>query len=123
MRVGAILFCAIIAAWSAMIGSAAAERGQQLAAVPAPVVAGVGPAATPKAEIRNPKSADPKASEAADFFETHVRPVLVENCFSCHGAQMQMAGLRLDSRAAALKGSDRGPVLVPGEPEKSALIR
>ena len=59
----------------------------------------------------------------AEFFETHVRPVLAENCYSCHGPDRQMAGLRLDSRAALLKGSARGPVLVAGDPEKSALIQ
>src|SRR2546425_5190765 len=97
MKAGTILFCTLLTAWCALIGSAAV---------------------TPKSEIRNPKS-----TEAGDFFETHVRPVLAENCFSCHGPQMQMAGLRLDTQASALKGSDRGPVLVPGEPEKSALIK
>jgi cytochrome c553 len=66
--------------------------------------------------------AAPAAEADAEFFEKHVRPVLVENCFSCHGPKRQQAGLRLDSRAAALKGNDAGPVLVPGEPDKSRLI-
>jgi mono/diheme cytochrome c family protein len=61
--------------------------------------------------------------QAAEFFEARVRPVLAENCYSCHGPAQQMAGLRLDSRASVLKGSMNGPVLVPGDPEKSALIR
>src|SRR5713101_5027818 len=61
--------------------------------------------------------------QAAELFEAHVRPVLAENCFSCHGPERQMAGLRLDSRAGLLKGSAHGLVLVAGDPEKSALIR
>lgn len=56
------------------------------------------------------------------FFEKHVRPVLVEQCQSCHGAKKQMGGLRLDSRAALLSGGDNGPVLIAGAPEKSLLI-
>jgi Protein of unknown function (DUF1553)/Protein of unknown function (DUF1549)/Planctomycete cytochrome C len=59
----------------------------------------------------------------ANFFETKVRPVLAENCYSCHGPKKQQAGLRLDSKDAAIKGSDEGPVLVAGQPEKSPLIK
>jgi hypothetical protein len=66
------------------------------------------------------RAADPQAVE---FFEKQVRPVLVARCQSCHGPKRQQGGLRLDSRASLLKGSDNGPAIVPGEPEKSALIR
>src|SRR5437763_3525683 len=65
----------------------------------------------------------PPNDQQAEFFETHVRPVLGTKCASCHGASQQMAGLRLDSRAAMLKGGGRGPALLPGDPEKSLLIR
>ena len=63
----------------------------------------------------------PINSQAAEFFETKIRPVLAENCFSCHGPKKQQANLRLDSREALLKGSENGPVIVPGQPEKSLL--
>jgi cytochrome c553 len=59
---------------------------------------------------------------AIEFFEKHVRPVLVENCVGCHGPQKQKGGLRLDSGAAVMKGGDTGPVIVPGDPGKSRLI-
>src|SRR3954463_3114753 len=68
------------------------------------------------------RAADP-APRAAEFFETKVRPVLAEHCFSCHGPKKQQAGLRLDSGEAALKGGDEGPVIERGQPEKSALIK
>ncbi|GAB4455513.1 MAG: PSD1 and planctomycete cytochrome C domain-containing protein [Armatimonadaceae bacterium] len=61
-------------------------------------------------------------AEAAEFFESKVRPVLLENCISCHGKDAQIAGLRLDSREALLKGGESGPALVPGNPDKSLLI-
>jgi mono/diheme cytochrome c family protein len=63
------------------------------------------------------------AREAAEFFEKKVRPVLVENCFTCHGPKKQQGGLRLDGRLAAFKGGDNGPVLIPGKPEESVLIK
>jgi mono/diheme cytochrome c family protein len=63
------------------------------------------------------------AAEAAEFFETQVRPVLAENCFRCHGANKQKSGLRLDSLAAMTKGGENGPAVVPGRPDKSKLIQ
>ncbi|MBI5757114.1 MAG: DUF1549 domain-containing protein, partial [Planctomycetales bacterium] len=61
-------------------------------------------------------------SDQAEFFERRVRPILVEHCWSCHGEKKQQAGLRLDSRDAAIKGSDNGPILVPGKPDDSQLV-
>src|SRR5262245_31845087 len=65
----------------------------------------------------------PPTPEQAEFFEKKVRPILVEQCYSCHGPDKQKAELRVDSLAALLKGSDLGPVLVPGKPGESALIK
>jgi len=69
--------------------------------------------------------ADPAEPSPEDlqFFETRIRPVLVENCQKCHGPTKQWAGLRLDSRAAQLTGGDTGPAIVPGKPEESLLIK
>lgn len=61
--------------------------------------------------------------QALEFFEKRVRPLLVESCHKCHGAQQQKGGLRLDSAAALRRGGDSGPAIVPGEPEKSLLIQ
>ena len=61
--------------------------------------------------------------EQAEFFETRIRPVLATNCFSCHGPKQEFAGLRLDTRARLLKGGEKGPVVKPGDPGKSALIQ
>ncbi len=60
---------------------------------------------------------------AIEFFEKHVRPVLAEHCYQCHGSKKQSVGLRLDNRASALKGSENGPVIVAGNPDKSLLIQ
>ena len=58
-------------------------------------------------------------------FEKKIRPLLVERCYSCHSraANKSKGGLRLDSREAILKGGDSGPAAVPGDPEKSPLLR
>ncbi len=69
-------------------------------------------------------SAAPPRPGAADldFFEAKVRPVLVEHCASCHGKTKVRGGLRLDSRAALLKGGESGPAIVPGHGDKSLLV-
>ena len=56
------------------------------------------------------------------FFEAKVRPILVRNCYRCHGPAKQESGLRLDSQAAILAGGDRGASVVPGKPNESRLI-
>jgi len=57
-----------------------------------------------------------------EFFEKHVRPLLVERCQSCHGVDEQEGSLRLDSRHGLLEGGDTGPAIVPGKPEESELV-
>lgn len=63
--------------------------------------------------------------EAIAFFESRVRPLLVERCYSCHSQQSEKlkGGLLLDSRAGLLKGGDSGkPGAVPGNPAGSLLL-
>jgi formylglycine-generating enzyme required for sulfatase activity len=54
-------------------------------------------------------------------FEKDVRPILELTCLRCHGAEHPKGGLRLDTRANALKGGDTAPAIVPGNPDKSPL--
>lgn len=65
----------------------------------------------------------PSDPQGIEFFEKNVRPLLVSKCQSCHGAKRQQGGLRLDSRASMLKGSDNGVIVIKGEPDKSLLIK
>ena len=58
-----------------------------------------------------------------EFFENEVRPLLVASCSECHGDKEQWSELRLDARAAILKGGERGPAIVPGKPNESLLIQ
>src|SRR5687767_5278204 len=56
------------------------------------------------------------------FFETKIRPLLAANCFACHG-EKAMAGLRVDSREGLLKGGETGPAVVPGDPDRSTMLK
>jgi hypothetical protein len=57
------------------------------------------------------------------FFETSIRPLLLERCIECHGEQKQKGGLRLDSKAAWEKGGDSGTPIRAGAPQESLLIK
>jgi hypothetical protein len=63
--------------------------------------------------------------EHTDFFESRIRPILVEHCQKCHSTESAIikGGLRLDHRDGLLKGGDSGPAAVPGKPEDSLIIK
>ena len=64
-----------------------------------------------------------RADERDDLFETKIRPVLLDRCFSCHGDNKTSGGLKVDSRESLLKGGDTGPAMTPGKPADSLLMR
>lgn len=76
--------------------------------------------AAAKAASANPKPV--ALAPDADFFENKVRPIFADNCYGCH-TEMASGGLRLDSKAEFEKGGGRGVPVVPGDPDKSLLIR
>ena len=57
------------------------------------------------------------------FFESKVRPVLVEHCYECHSGEKTKGGLGLDTKQGWEKGGDTGPAIVPGKPDESLLIK
>ena len=67
-------------------------------------------------------TAEPTAAQV-EFFETKVRPILADHCYSCHGPKKQSGGLRLDSAADLKAGIDGKPVVVAGDIQKSKLIQ
>ena len=67
-------------------------------------------------------AAEPSESET-EFFEKEVRPLLVEKCQGCHGADRPKGHLKLTSRAGILQGGDNGPAIVPGKTAESLLVK
>jgi cytochrome c553 len=73
----------------------------------------------------HPPLAPPISAADRQFFESRIRPVLVENCYKCHSreADKVRGGLMLDTREAILHGGNSGPALVSGKPDESMLIQ
>ncbi|MGB1706671.1 MAG: DUF1549 domain-containing protein, partial [Rubripirellula sp.] len=73
--------------------------------------------ATPanQADNKNP------SAEQLEFFEKHIRPLLVQHCYECHGERSD-GGLQLNSREGLLRGGDSGAALIPGDLDASLLI-
>src|SRR6516165_7180350 len=95
--------------WGASIAAAACWLG----------LSGAGHGAGPPANEPAPTAAD------LAFFEVKVRPILFDRCQGCHStrAKKRRGGLLLDSRTALFHGGDGGPVVMPGRPQKSRLVR
>jgi len=63
----------------------------------------------------------PKLAEPPLEYNRHIRPILAEHCFACHGpdSAARKADLRLDQRDAAIKSG----AISPSEPDESELVR
>ncbi len=67
-------------------------------------------------------STEVPTSEQLKYFETHIRPLLIEKCYKCHNDKKQNGELRLDSREGVLLGGESGPAVVVGHLEESLLL-
>ncbi len=67
-------------------------------------------------------ASDDAASTA--FFESKIRPVLVQHCYECHSVAegKSKGGLQLDTRQGLRTGGDSGAAVVPGDAAKSLLL-
>ncbi len=59
----------------------------------------------------------------AEFYTAKVQPILEKNCGSCHLGMNHRGGFNMATRANLLKGGHDGPSIVPGDPDKSLLIK
>ena len=86
------------------------------------LAAGIGPVEHLCSAAETPETISP---EDEAFFESKIRPLLIEHCYECHSRESgEISGeLALDSGPAMLRGGASGPALVPGEVERSLIIR
>lgn len=85
----------------------------------------------PQAQLESRGESQPEAKDSQEslaFFESKIRPVLVEQCYSCHSQEAATkgklkGGLYLDSRDGMLRGGDTGPALSSEHSEESLILK
>ncbi len=83
--------------------------------------AGVPVSSAPVIQVAYPR---PATAGQLEYFEKKVRPIFVNRCYNCHSEAFKEAGgLRVDIGISIFAGSNSGPVIIPGSPENSTLIR
>lgn len=59
----------------------------------------------------------------APSFAADVQPILTERCTKCHSGQSPPRGLWLDSYDQVMAGGAYRPVVLPGNPDESEIVR
>jgi len=85
----------------------------------------------PQSQLESLGESQPEAKDSQEslaFFESKIRPVLVEQCYSCHSQEAATkgklkGGLYLDSRDGMLRGGDTGPALSSEHSEESLILK
>jgi hypothetical protein len=67
-------------------------------------------------------AADKREQNERRFFDTRVAPIFTRRCLGCHNDQLNNGNISFLDRETLLKGGKLGPAIVPGKPEKSALV-
>jgi uncharacterized membrane protein/mono/diheme cytochrome c family protein len=65
----------------------------------------------------------PLTEQQQEDLNLEVRTIFAHNCYKCHSEVKTKGELRLDKKELAFKGGEGGPVIIPGKPDKSELIR
>ncbi|MEW5979577.1 MAG: PSD1 and planctomycete cytochrome C domain-containing protein [Acidobacteriota bacterium] len=74
--------------------------------------------------LSHASQASPSPPGGTVDFARDIQPILQARCTSCHGSEVHMSELRLDSRASALRGGKSGrPAIIPGKSSESILIQ
>ena len=70
-----------------------------------------------------PIAAQSALGAGEQVFVEYIRPLLDNQCLTCHSGERPQSGLDLSSRESMLKGGTRGPAIVPGDPKASVLYK
>jgi hypothetical protein len=82
-----------------------------------------GLAACSSVKLPKPPLLDKEDTPKTVDFTRDVRPFLESRCLSCHHAGKAVRGLNLETRKLADSSWRGGPVIVPGSPDRSALVQ
>ncbi len=87
-------------------------------------VIGLAVALTDSAIFADESPTLPPAAKREVTFKADIEPIFRDHCIKCHGKDKQRGDLRLDEKAAALKGGESfAPAIIPGNGTDSPLVR
>ncbi len=109
---------------TATVPTATVPTGAAGPAAAASAVPGTAPAtAEPVATTATTATTAPGGPIGERVAYASVQAVFERSCYRCHGARKRKGDLRLDDKAAAMKGGEHGVVIVPGDAKKSKLYK
>ncbi len=84
---------------------------------------GSNPGSPASSPAQSPDADVPLAARTvwAGSYARDIQPIFDQYCVSCHGASLAENGLRLDSYDGTVRGTQHGPVVVPGSPGTSTI--
>lgn len=65
----------------------------------------------------------PARAAAPSDFTHQIAPVFKEYCAECHAGAKKKGGLSMNTRESLLEGGENGPVVLPGKPDESTLLK
>ena len=63
-----------------------------------------------------------QARDAARYFDARVAPILTRRCLGCHNEELKNGNISFLDRDSLIRGSSRGPAIVPGKPQESVMM-
>jgi hypothetical protein len=106
---------------SLMVSACATPSPVSTEATLAPFEEPVESLGTPSKE--SPFAGEPEPSTAVDIsFVNDVLPIFQSRCIVCHGGERRVFDLDLTSYSGLIAGTDRGPIIVPGDAANSLLV-
>ncbi len=96
-------------------------------ATPLPTVAPSRPSATPELTatpvLPTPTPPSPAQGSKSPTFVDDIQPIFAARCVKCHSGSSAPRGLQLDTYEHVMKGTAYRPVIIPGKPDESILVK
>lgn len=124
LAAAALLAAAILSACTAETPSQPepAQPTKTAPVVSAPEAANTASAEIPAA-VQPTTTSIPKSSTGTISYSNDIQPILDQYCVECHGGKKIKEGLNMSTYEGTMEGSFNGPVLTPGDPANSFMIK
>ncbi len=91
---------------------------------PIATLAGSNPAVASKPTNAEPVKINAPTGKETVSFARDIAPILIANCNGCHYAATRVSGgLQFNMFSQIVKGGDTGPIVSPGKPDESLIVR